>query len=273
MSISYQADFNPVSPSGDPRGAGEEFGAVFAEMLLSPEAYAFFFDVDGTLLDIAAKPDGVKVPSDLLQDLQKLHAATDGAVALVSGREIANLDTLFHPVTFPASGIHGAELRISSEGEIARSSQTLPAALREHLSALNAELPDLLIEDKGSAVAVHYRAAPELGPRTRQAIAELVAPFPDLGILAGHFVFEVKPTGHDKGSAVSRFMQDPPFADRTPVFIGDDVTDEAGFRAVLALGGTAISVGRRFENVEIMLAAPGDVRALVRNLVDQQGRN
>ncbi|OYX05393.1 MAG: trehalose-phosphatase [Rhizobiales bacterium 32-66-8] len=275
MSISPSPDLISAGalPAEEVRLEGEVAEGVFAEMMLSPEAYAFFFDVDGTLLDIAPKPDGVKVPADLLSDLQRLHAATDGAVALVSGRAIANLDALFHPVRFPASGIHGAELRVSSEAAISLSSEALPDSLRAALAALPSDMPAVLVEDKGAAVAVHYRAEPDLGPDLKQIIEGLVAPHPGLGILAGHFVFEVKPTGHDKGAAVHAFMRDPPFADRTPVFIGDDVTDEAGFAAVRALGGTAISIGRRFENVEIMLSEPGDVRALVRNLIDQQGRN
>ncbi|MGE0726273.1 MAG: trehalose-phosphatase [Alphaproteobacteria bacterium] len=208
-------------------------------------AWALFLDVDGTLLDIAERPDEVRVPSRLIDDLARLAERLGGALALVSGRPVASLDALFAPLVLPAAGQHGAEIRMKSHSEV---SVTPPVAalagVADGVLALARRWPGVTVEDKGNAVAVHYR----LAPAAREPIAAALRRIADrLGheveLLDGKMVFELRERGVTKGSAVRAFMAHPPFAGRCPVFIGDDVTDEDGFRAVEAAGGIALPVG------------------------------
>ncbi|MFG1421801.1 trehalose-phosphatase [Roseixanthobacter liquoris] len=250
-------------------GAGTIPGARGETLIerLDPARCAFFFDVDGTLIDIAPHPDAVHVPPRLLEDLAALQARCAGALALVSGRAIANLDRLFAPLRLPASGIHGAETRTRPEGEVHASVTPLPQDVRTALALIADDLDGVMAEDKGASVAMHYRSAPAIGPVLEGLLHALVAQsFGHLVVLPGRLVFEVKQAGHDKGLAVRAFMDVPAFAGRTPVFLGDDVTDQAGFAAVSALGGVAVSVGRRFPGVHAVLPEPADVRALIATL-------
>ena len=206
--------------------------------------WALFLDVDGTLLPIAETPDGVARSDDLCRILARLVPALDGALALISGRTIANLDRLFAPLTLCAAGLHGLERR-GADGRLHLLGE---AAVLDHLRAplavLAAEDPGLILEDKGRALALHYRRAPGLAARVKDRIADLVAESRDeLRLIQGKMVVEIKPRHADKGSAVQAFMAEPPFAGRTAVFIGDDVTDEDGFRAVNAMDGLSIHVG------------------------------
>ncbi|MFG1426953.1 trehalose-phosphatase [Roseixanthobacter glucoisosaccharinicivorans] len=259
-----------LAGSGQHEVGGEAVSGPGVEALmdrLDPARCAFFFDVDGTLIDIASHPDAVVVPPRLLEDLSALQARSDGALALVSGRAIANLDRLFAPLRLAASGIHGAETRTQPGQEIQASVMPLPTDVRETLASIADDLDGVMAEDKGSSVAMHYRAAPSIGPVLEGLVHALVdQSFGRLVVLPGRFVFEVKQAGHDKGLAIRAFMNVPQFAGRTPVFLGDDVTDQAGFAAVSALGGVAVSVGRRFPGVHAVLPEPEDVRALIATL-------
>lgn len=234
---------------------------------LDPAADAFFFDVDGTLIDIADHPDAVVVPCELVSHLERLHQRSGGAVALVSGRTVERLDALFAPLRLPTAGAHGSEMRPMPHAPTERMAPPLSSTVRTEALAIAESLGDLLVEDKGSSLAIHYRAAPavkaQLGERLAELAANAVEP---LKVLPGHFVFELKSARRDKGVAIDTFMQAPPFAGRRPIFIGDDVTDEAGFAAVRRKGGIPISVGRAFENVDLVLPRPADVRALVHRL-------
>ncbi|MEP9376462.1 trehalose-phosphatase [Aquabacter sp. CN5-332] len=234
---------------------------------LAPVDTAFFFDVDGTLIDIAPHPDAVEVPSYLIDDLERLLAAASGALALVSGREAANIDALFQPLQLAVSGVHGAQMRLTPRGELIEVSHPLDGTLRHALSALASRFDGVLVEDKGASVALHYRNSPSLAPELEAEIARIIAvDSRNLTVLPGRMVFEVKRRGHDKGAAVRVFMAEPPFAGRTPVFLGDDVTDEAGFAAVREMGGIAISVGRRLPGADFTLSNAQDVRALIKRL-------
>ncbi|WP_051356741.1 trehalose-phosphatase [Azorhizobium doebereinerae] len=233
------------------------------EDLLNPRQCAFFFDVDGTLIDIAIHPDAVSVPKSLLDTLDILDRETGGALALVSGRPVAGLDALFSPLRLAASGVHGAEVRLSPDAETARQSPALAEGLRGAVAALARDLEGVLVEDKGSSIALHYRLNPEIGPRLRETLAGFVAADAGLALLPGRLVFELKHAGHDKGSAVRQFMQTPAFAGRTPVFMGDDVTDEAAFAVIKDMGGIVISVGRDFPDADVVLPEAQDVRALL----------
>jgi trehalose 6-phosphate phosphatase len=208
-------------------------------------AWALFLDVDGTLLDIVESPDAVHVPADLKQTLAAVAAAEDGALALVSGRSLAQLDALFAPFRFAAAGLHGLERR-DAVGRVLR--PAVPAAqltvARRTLGEFVALHPALLLEDKGAAIALHYRRAPDLEGEARRIMTALEASLgPHMHVQEGKCVLELKPRGANKRTAIEAFMSEAPFASRMPVFAGDDVTDEDGFAAVNALGGISIRVG------------------------------
>ncbi|MFG1461622.1 trehalose-phosphatase [Xanthobacter sp. DSM 24535] len=271
----FSASLAPVSGGhevGPGAGGTETPSAGIGHLvnLLDPARCAFFFDVDGTLIDIAARPDAVVVPPELLADLSALQTRADGALALVSGRAVENLDHLFAPLRLSASGIHGAQMRAQPGGEIVSSVAPLPHDLRATLALIAADLEGVMAEDKGASVAMHYRDAPEIGPVLEGMLHALVGEsHARLVVLPGRMVFEVKQAGHDKGMAVTRFMELAAYGGRTPVFIGDDVTDQAGFASVCALGGIAISVGRQFPGVHAVLPEPADVRSLIATLAEK----
>jgi trehalose 6-phosphate phosphatase len=206
---------------------------------------ALFLDVDGTLIELAETPHAVVVPLSLKTLLNELSIRLDGALALVSGRSVADLDVLFTPFQFIASGVHGCERR-DPTGCMVR-----PQIDASQLASAHAELvewmrayPALLLENKSYALAVHYRRAPELESMVRAHLVPLLnRTGGKFELHRGKFVFEIRPSGFSKRNAVHAFMQAPPFAGRVPVFIGDDVTDEDGFAMVNALNGISIRVG------------------------------
>lgn len=222
-----------VGPTDDP------IGLAFDDRL------ALFLDVDGTLLDIAARPDAVTVPPDLVEVLRRLASRLDGALALVSGRSIAVLDRLFPRLGGALAGQHGAELRArDGPHETAAGTIALPEAIVAAVRTLGDRDPGIVIETKGLTMAVHYRPAPERGAELEAALRAILEPSDaPVALRRGKFVFEIAPEAIDKGRAVEHFMRRPPFAGRRPVFIGDDVTDEDGFAAVARMGGLAIRVG------------------------------
>jgi trehalose 6-phosphate phosphatase len=209
----------------------------------------------------------VHVPEDLCGSLERLLARANGALALVSGRPIRDLDRLFSPLTLPAIGGHGAEMRARGS-EIISAAEPLPERLRAELA--RAAAPGVLVEDKGYSLALHYRQAPQQEARLRELIARARAAFPSeaLEVLPGKAVFEVKRSGISKGQAVRKLMTLAPFAGRRPVFIGDDVTDASVFAALPALAGKGYSVGRHFEAVAGIFDAPDDVREALRRLAE-----
>lgn len=206
---------------------------------------ALFLDVDGTLLEIMPRPDEVRAPPHLRKMLDTASRVLDGALALVSGRAIADIDRIFAPLCLPAAGLHGLERR-DARGRVHYPSgyaERIGAARRGLLDFVQSE-PGLLLEDKGSALALHFRNAPALEDECRRRIAiACAAAGDDFHVQRGKMVLELKPSGQDKGTAVMAFMSEAPFEGRKPVFIGDDVTDENGFSAVNTLGGTSIRVG------------------------------
>ncbi len=212
---------------------------------LQPSAWALFLDVDGTLLGFQGRPEDVHLHDSLRCILHALDAGLGHALALVSGRTLADLDRIQAPLKLPAAGLHGLERR-DADGTVDRGVEG--AALdhmRAGLSAFVDRHDALWLEDKGRTLAVHYRADPRLQRTVLDRVHALCAEeAPDtLAVLDGKMVCEVKPRHADKGSAIRSFMARPPFAGRLPVFLGDDVTDEDGFRAVNALGGLSIRVG------------------------------
>ena len=233
---------------------------------LNPQSIALLLDVDGTIVDIGPSPFEVHVPDELCRSLARL-CERGGALALVSGRPIRDLDRLFSPFTLPAIGGHGAEMRIR-KGEVVSSAAPLPQALRRQLAEAATPGSGVVVEDKGYSLALHYRQAPEQEARLRALIAQARAAFPGeaVEVLPGKAMFEVKRPGVSNGEAVRKLMTLAPFAGRMPVFIGDDVTDASVFAALPALGGRGYSVGRHFEAVAGIFDSPDDVREALRRL-------
>jgi trehalose 6-phosphate phosphatase len=214
--------------------------------LRAPEL-ALFLDVDGTLLELAPTPMAVVVEPGLLELLRDLSRASSGAIALVSGRTVSDLDRLFGALQLPVAGLHGCERR-AADGSlfVAAVVHEQLAGVRRGLRELVARHPGLELEDKGAGLALHFQGARDLEHQLRAEVALLAAPLvPEFAILDGHAVIEVKPAVHTKDSAVSAFMEEPPFRDRLPIFIGDDQTDYGGFAAVRRYNGLAIAVGPR----------------------------
>lgn len=216
----------------------------YENCVLWPASCAFFIDLDGTLAEIQPRPELVSIPALTLATLARLHAA-GVCLAVVSGRPLAQIDQLLGGLPLPAAGVHGAQRR-TADGvvhELERDCE-LFAAIRAELSAACAHHPKLFLEDKGVAFALHFRQAPELEAVARALAEGFVARYPAaLALQPGKCVFELKPRGASKGEVIRRFMSEPPFKGKHPVFIGDDITDEAGFAAVNALGGLSIKVG------------------------------
>ena len=224
---------------------------------------AVFLDVDGTLIDIASRPDQVIVPPSLVDALRRLDGALDGALALVSGRTIADIDHLFRPLQLRASGVHGAEVRFHPDDRVVMApGVALPEDIVAATRQLAAAFEGTLIEDKRFSVAVHYRQNPGAGLPLRRSLDDLVAAHPDDGlrILPGHMVFEIKRATFDKGTAIGRLMEQAPFVGRKPIFLGDDITDRPGFETVMRKGGFAFSVGQSMPGLTGFFADPAAVR-------------
>jgi len=210
--------------------------------------WAFFLDIDGTLLDLAATPDAVEVSAGLRDCLGRLQARFAGAVALVSGRSIATIDRLFAPLVLAAAGQHGAEARAAGEyRRMAECPELRPIAAA--LEAFAADRPGLVVEDKGDSVAVHYRLAPRQADAAWTLARNLLADSDCLEVLPARMALDVKPRAITKGTAIEWLMGHAPFSGRIPVFAGDDVTDEDGFAAVNARGGISIGIGHREHSV------------------------
>lgn len=212
---------------------------------ITEASVALFLDVDGTLLEIAKSPDSVRVPAALRNTLELAAQHEQGALALISGRSITALDRLFAPSIFPAAGRHGFERR-DYRGQITRATvdSALLEPVRESLRVWVNSNPGLMLEDKHTALALHYRNALGLEAAAREVMHTLAPQLqPQYQLRSGKCVFELLPAGCSKRHAIEAFMQEDPFAGRIPVFVGDDLTDEDGFMAVNALGGYSIRVG------------------------------
>ncbi len=209
-----------------------------------PDRPALFLDLDGTLLDFADEPEGVEVSKRVRDLLGRLRDVTGGATALVSGRTMDDLDQLLAPQKFPLAGVHGLVLR-DGAGRITRTevNSEVLARIEGALRRFVKDNPETLLEHKGASLALHYRKRPELeASAIRQAEQTVAIVGSSMQVLYGNKVVEIKPQGQNKGSAIVCFMKDAPFNGRTPVFIGDDATDEDGFRTVNNLGGVSVKV-------------------------------
>lgn len=215
------------------------------EVLVPSPDWAYFLDIDGTLVALTGSPAGVRIDPILRRVVESIHADTEGAVALITGRPLSDVDRLFPKLSLPAAGQHGIERRDAS-GRI-----HLHPFPSERLDEVRSRLanaivghPGLFLEDKGLSLALHYRGAPRLGGYAhRLARLQAIRLGSAYCLQSGKRVVEIKPAGQDKGKAIGEFMSERPFRKRTPVFIGDDLTDEFGFVMVNQLGGYSIKVG------------------------------
>ena len=236
-------------------------------------ACAILLDIDGTILDIAPTPRQVWVPPELRHTLARLQELTGGALALVSGRKLSEIDLLFAPLKLAAIGGHGAEIRPVPGTEPQTRATSLSDDLKRKLAALTELGPDVLVEDKGYSLALHYRLAPALGPALHAAVARICAQMPSgtVEILPGKAVVEVTPARVSKALAVRELMKYPPFTDRHPIFIGDDVTDEPVFGVIPKFGGLGFSVGRIVPGIDGHFDKPEDVRSWLARIVADRG--
>lgn len=235
---------------------------------VDPTNTALLLDIDGTLIDLGPTPFDVDVPEELLTTLSRLVEMTNGAVALVSGRPIRDIDLLFSPLRLPAIGGHGAELRVrTSTHNIA---PALSKEFREQLGTATTLRPGIFVEDKGYSVAMHYRRVPQHETWLVRHIAQICRAFADerIEVLAGKLMFEVKRPAVNKGEAVRHLMKLAPFAGRAPIFIGDDVTDESVFEVMPDLGGRGFSVTRDVEGLSGIFRSPGQVRKALHRLAN-----
>jgi len=234
---------------------------------------AVLLDIDGTLLDLMPTPREVWVPPGLADTLNALYRRTNGALALVSGRSLNDIDLIFAPAQFPAVGGHGAEMRIEADSEaVAAHAPPLEKELKRRLAAIARLSPGILLEDKGYSLALHYRLAPHAEKAIYAAVSLIRADLPNapIEVLPGKCVCEIKHSGFTKASGVRELMTHAPFKGRKPFFIGDDVTDETVFAIMPDLDGIAFSVGRRSRGVAGHFDSPGDVREFLAHLLDDE---
>ena len=234
---------------------------------------AILLDIDGTLLDLMPTPREVWVPPGLATTLNRLMVRTGGALALVSGRSLNDIDLIFAPDHFPAVGGHGAEMRIEPDSDsVDANAPPLDKELKRRLAAIAKLSPGILLEDKGYSLALHYRLAPQAEKAIYAAVSLIRADLPSapIEVLPGKFVCEIKNSGFSKASGVHELMKREPFKGRRPFFIGDDVTDESVFAIMPDLRGLSFSVGRRAKGVAGHFDEPSDVREWLAHLLDDE---
>jgi trehalose 6-phosphate phosphatase len=224
--------------------------------------WAWFFDIDGTLVEIASLPSGIIVHDELLRAIAGLHVLTGGAVSLITGRAISDVDRIFDMPEISIAGQHGLEVRVAG-GDITshRVPEEALRPLRDELSSAIARSPGLVAEFKGMSIALHYRMAPALASYSHRLLRALGERYvPEFVIQKGKRVVELKPPGPDKGEVIRKLMMTEPFVGRIPVFVGDDLTDEAGFAVVNELSGHSIKVGPGPTCARFRLRTVGQVR-------------
>jgi trehalose 6-phosphate phosphatase len=252
--------------------ANEVTQAVSAPHLLVPplSGTAILLDIDGTLLELKPTPREVFVPEGLSETLNGLLQKTSGALALVSGRSLNDIDLIFAPDQFPVVGGHGAEMRLGSSDEaVAVHAPPLDKELKRRLATIAKLSPGILLEDKGYSLALHYRLAPHAEKAIYEAVSLIRADLPNapIEVLPGKCVCEIKHSGFTKASGVRELMTHEPFKGRRPLFIGDDITDETVFAIMPDFNGLSFSVGRHAQGVDGEFGSPQDVRNFLAQLL------
>lgn len=245
------------------------FPPPLREWLSSPLEWALFLDFDGTLIDLAPTPDAIRVPGELPALLCGLEAHFSGALAILTGRALRDLDHFLAPPRWPAAGQHGAELRWTTDGECVVADAGALQAARDEIRRFAARHPGILVEDKGASIALHYRAVPAARQAIKMQVGALVeASAGTLEAIVGKGLYELRPAGVNKGQALRRLLEKAPFGDKKPLVLGDDVTDEATFEVALERGGRAIKVGSGETAAPWRLDDPMTVRGWLADLCD-----
>lgn len=231
---------------------------------------ALFLDLDGTLIDIAPTPDGVNIPEALPELLNRLQQRLGGALAILTGRPIADVDRLLAPLVPVAAGVHGAELRSIPDGEVMLMTPPIDGEIVRAVTRVADEHTGALVEIKLASIAVHYRQAPSLGALLEAALARILLDGPDHLILArGRQVLEIVPRQVSKGTALETIMRLPAFIGRRPIMIGDDIPDVSAFEAAVRLGGEGLKVaGEQFSPADASFSDPAEVRAWLGSLAE-----
>jgi trehalose 6-phosphate phosphatase len=232
---------------------------------------ALFLDCDGTLLDIAQTPNEVRVPPGLVALIERVSRGLDGALAVLTGRQLAEIDVLLSPAQPLGAGVHGAEMRTSRGAAIVRVASALPASLVDHVMRRVQALPGIIAEPKGPGLAVHYRLAPHLKDILEAELRVLLTQYPDGLVLSpGRKLFEIIPAGHSKGTALRALYALPQFAGRRPIMIGDDLGDIPAFAAARQLGGAGLRVGgEQFGHDNVELTGPAQTIAWLQLLAEK----
>lgn len=236
---------------------------------------AIFIDFDGTLVELAETPDDVEISDLLTAQLERTARELDSAFAVLTGREIADIDKFLAPLHLPVAGAHGTQRR-RADGVLQAVDPAAIAAAEEIAEAVQPLVtahPELLLEAKEGAVALHYRRAPELETAVRIAMEDAVHSVSNFTLVPGKMVLEARSSGVNKGDALRAFMREKPFFGRTPIFIGDDVTDEDAFIAAQDLGGVGIKLGEGDTAARMRIANVASVHALIRGLGDIAARD
>lgn len=234
---------------------------------------AFFLDIDGTLLEIAATPKAVHTARADCKLVAGIYDKAHGALALVSGRSLAMIDELFSPLKLPAAGQHGVERR-DARGHVHRPalSKEMFTRAAETIGAFAQRHAGLVFEHKGYSMALHYRLAPQLAGAAHAVVREAARTVgKGFEVQGGKMVAELKPAGYDKGRAIEAFMRERPFSGRLPVFLGDDLTDEHGFRVVERMGGHSIKIGSGATEARWRLPHPAAARAWLADWLQRCG--
>ena len=232
---------------------------------------ALFLDFDGTLVDLAPHPQAVHLAPPLRAALTALRTQLGGALAIISGRPVAEIDRYLAPLVLPVAGVHGMERR-DADGQWWRGPAPALAPVHAAMQALSARFPGVWVEEKYGALALHYRQAPQAGPAAVAGLRAALAQQPGLLLMEGKMVVEVKAAAIDKGSAIRDFCAVPPCQGRQPVFIGDDTTDEAGFAWVQAQGGVAIKVGEGATVAAHRIASAAALRQALQQLAQHMSK-
>jgi trehalose 6-phosphate phosphatase len=232
---------------------------------------ALFLDCDGTLLDIAPTPNEVRVPPGLVALLERVSSGLGGALAVVTGRQLDEIDALLHPMKPLGAGVHGAEMRTSHDAGTVRVASALPKPLVDHVLRRVQQLPGMIAEPKGPGLAVHYRQAPHLKESLEAELRMLLTQYPDGLVLSpGRKLFEIIPAGHSKGTALRTLYGLPQFAGRRPIMIGDDLGDIPAFAAARQLGGAGLRVGgEQFGHDNVEFTGPAQTIAWLQLLAEK----
>ncbi|MBO9096966.1 MULTISPECIES: trehalose-phosphatase [Rhizobium] len=258
-----------IQPATEATVAAVMESTALSALAAHPSEWALFLDIDGTLVDLAETPSSITVPSSLPYDLDALSKKLGGALALVTGRSLSFVDPLFYPFQFPVAGLHGAERR-DAAGNVQRVTVT-PAftEMKRCMTEEASQWPGVLVEDKGAAVAAHYRLAPECQHLVEAMMERYFREAgPEWSLQRGKMVVEIRPARAGKGDAVTAFLSEAPFKGRRAFAAGDDFTDEAMFRTVNRIGGQSLFIG--LDSVETQarnrVASPAILRQILAQL-------